>query len=156
MNIDFEKIRSEIRGERLNYLGSGAGRRVYDTGNGYVVKVAMNQFGLTQNKNEYRLSLMYTGELLAKVLSVSEGHKMLAMQAAKPLHQIKPVLDYFNVETRKGLYYVPELADLVKTHHLVMREFLVSRNWGLINNKPVIIDYGFAKRRRRFRLFGKV
>lgn len=153
MNIDFDRIRSDIHSRKFQFLGSGAGRRVYDMGNGYVVKIAKNGFGIRQNRNEYQLSLTYQGELLAKVISVSEGYRMLIMQAAMALQGMKPVLDYFHVRTSRGLTNVPDLVDFAKKHHLVMREFIVSRNWGLIGNKPIIIDYGFIKRRRRRRFF---
>jgi hypothetical protein len=150
MYFNFDKIRSGINSGSFRFLGYGAGRRVYDIGNGYVVKIAKNRFGIYQNKNEYRLALMYKGDLLAKAISVSGGYRMLVMQAAKTLNDIKPVLNYFNVKATEELYYAPELVGLARKHHLVMREFFVSRNWGLINDKPVIIDYGFIKRHRRW------
>lgn len=153
MNIDFDRLRSDIRNGRLACLGNGAGRRVFDMGGGCVVKIAQNGFGIRQNRNEYRLSRMYSGDLLARVLSVSEGHYMLVMQAARPLRELSPVLNYFNVKTGTGLSRVPELVDLAKKHHLVMREFVVPRNWGLIGDRPVIIDYGFVQQRRRSRFF---
>lgn len=145
MDIDMSKILSDIADRKLIYLGSGAGRIVYNMGNGSVVKHAKNRFGIYQNRNEYQLNQMYKGDLLAKVLSVSDDYTILVMQAAKTVIDMKPVLDYFHVKTRKGLFYVPELIDLARNHHLVAREFLVSRNWGLISDKPVIIDYGYVR-----------
>lgn len=148
MSPDFDVIRSGVRGGRFRYLGYGAGRRVYDMGNGYVVKVARNSFGFRQNRSEYRLSQLHQGDLLAKVVGVSDGYQLLVMQAAMPLRDMQPVLDYFHVVTKGDLATVPELVGLVKKHHTLMKEFLVARNWGLINNRPVIIDYGFVRRRR--------
>ncbi len=145
---DFDTIRSEVRGGRYTKLGYGAGRSVYDMNTGYVVKVAKNRFGLRQNRNESELSLRYHGDLLARVAAVSEGYEMLVMQTATPLHDMGPVLRYFNIKNLRRLTAVPELNALVREHRLVMKEFLGARNWGLINNRPVIIDYGFARRRR--------
>ena len=152
MEMDYQRILNDIRRGRLPHVGSGAGRNVYDMGNGYVVKVAKNGFGMEQNRNEHHLSLLYNGNLLARVMSVSDDHRMLVMQAAESIRNMKPVLDYFHVGTRKALYFAPELVDLARTHRLVHREFLWPRNWGLIGKRPVIIDYGFIMRRRRRRL----
>ena len=149
MDQDFNLIRSGVRSGRFPTLGQGAGRRVYDMGDGYVVKVARNSFGLRQNRMEYQLSLQYQGDLLAKVAAVSDRYRLLVMQAAQPLHDLQPVLDYFHLAKRSDLAAVPELVVLSRKHHLAMKEFLVSRNWGLINNRPVIIDYGFVRQHRR-------
>lgn len=150
MHPDFAQIRSGIRSGSFQYLGRGAGRLVYDMGDGYVVKIARNRFGIRQNRNEHRLNARYEGDLLAKVMAVSDGYGMLVMQAAQPLNELQPVLDHFHVKTGNGLSQVPELVNLVKKHHLVMREFVGFRNWGLMGGRPVIIDYGFVKRRRRW------
>ncbi len=150
MYPDFAAIRAGIRSGSIQFLGRGAGRLVYDMGDGYVVKIARNRFGLIQNRNEHWLNARYKGDLLARIVAVSNGYGMLVMQAAQPLHDIQPVLDYFHVKTRNDLSEVPELVDLVKKHHLVMREFIGFRNWGLMDGRPVIIDYGFVKRRRRW------
>lgn len=148
MSPDFDLIRSGVRSGSFRYLGYGAGRRVYDMGNGYVVKVARNPFGFRQNRSEYRLSLQHQGDLLAKVAGASVGYQLLVMQAATTMRDLQPVLDYYHVAMKRDLAAVPELVGLVNKHHLLMKEFLAARNWGLINNRPVIIDYGFVRRRR--------
>jgi len=141
---DMNKIYADINSGKLKYLGRGAGRRVYDMGNGYVVKLAKNNFGYRQNKFEYGLSQVYKGDLLAKVHSVSEGYRMLVMESAQTINSMTPVLNYFNVRTVNELFKIPPLAALVRTHNLSLREFSRPWNWGLINGKPVIIDYGLT------------
>ena len=144
---DMNKIYADINSGKLKYLGGGAGRRVYDLGNGYVVKLAKNNFGYRQNKIEHGLSQVYKGDLLAKVHSVSEGYTLLVMQTAQTIDSMTPVLNYFKVRSVNELYSVPQLAALAQTHKLAFREFLRPRNWGLINGIPVIIDYGLIMRR---------
>jgi hypothetical protein len=139
---DADRIYSGIRNGKFKYLGRGAGRHVFDMGDGRVVKVARNEFGYDQNKTEYALSLAYKGDLFAKVISVSEDHRLLIMQAAKWVSNLAPVLKYYNVRSTKELFDVPEVFALIRNHRLVAREFLRPRNWGFIGGRPVIIDYG--------------
>ncbi|HHX11997.1 MAG TPA: hypothetical protein GX731_04185, partial [Clostridiales bacterium] len=47
--IDFDSIIMNIGKGNYQFIGSGSGRRVYDLGNGYVVKVAKNNRGIAQN-----------------------------------------------------------------------------------------------------------
>lgn len=139
---DEARIYSGIRSGKFRYLGRGAGRHVFDMGDGRVVKVARNDFGYTQNKTEYELSLAYKGDLFAKVISASEDYRLLIMQAAKWITSLTPVLNYYGVRSTNELFNVPEIFALIRNHKLVAREFLRPRNWGVIGGRPVIIDYG--------------
>ncbi len=118
---DADRIYSGIRNGKFKYLGRGAGRHVFDMGDGRVVKVARNEFGYDQNKTEYALSLAYKGDLFAKVISVSEDHRLLIMQAAKWVSNLAPVLKYYNVRSTKELFDVPEVFALIRNHRLVAR-----------------------------------
>jgi len=149
MESNMNTVISGIRKGRFRMLGRGAGRRVFDMGNGYVLKVARNKFGIIQNRNEYQVNQLYKGRLLADVIAVSSRYDLLVMQTAKALEDITPVLNHFHVKDIKELAQVPELVEFAEQHNLVLREFVASRNWGLINGKPVIIDYGYVKRRRQ-------
>lgn len=40
--------------------------------------------------------------------------------------------------------YAEQLADLASSFDLDLHDFINGRNWGLYNNKPVVIDLGFT------------
>jgi len=149
MRIDFEQIKSNIRHGAYKSIGSGSGRRVFDLDNGYVVKVAKNKKGLAQNEAEYQISSTSTSALFAKILQVSEDYRMLIMQKAETIKHISEVWEYFDVESNKELYNVGEIRYISSEYNLLMADLYRPVNWGRINSRPVIIDFGFTRRVRK-------
>lgn len=151
MRIDFDQIKSNIRDGAYESLGSGSGRRVFDLENGYVVKVAKNRKGIAQNEAEYQISLTSNSVLFAKVLQVSEDYRLLIMQKAEKIIHISEVWDYFNIKNNRELYKVEEIKYISSEYNLLMADLYRPVNWGKINSKIVIIDFGFTRRvRKRF------
>jgi len=149
MRVDFEQIKSNIRDGAYKSIGSGSGRRVFDLDNGYVVKVAKNRKGIAQNEAEYQISSRSNSVLFAKVLQVSEDYRMLIMQKAEVIKHISEVWEYFNVQNNRALYYVEEIRYISSEYNLLMADLYRPVNWGKINSRPVIIDFGFTKRVRK-------
>lgn len=143
-NIDFEQISNNIRKRTYNYLGAGSGRMVFDLGNGNVVKAAKNRRGTAQNEAEYKIALENNTHLLAKISQISEGSTMLIMEKAEKIRSISFVWEYFKVRSNSQLYKVEELKEICNKCNLEIRDFGRSANWGKINGKPIIIDYGFT------------
>jgi hypothetical protein len=144
-NIDFKQISLNLRRRTYKYIGSGSGRVVFDLGNQYVVKAARNKKGIGQNEAEYKIALADKSELFAKIPCVSDGYRLLIMEKAEKVRDISFVWKYFNVKNNKELFQLEEFQDISSTHHLLLRDFGRHVNWGKINGRPVIIDYGFTK-----------
>lgn len=147
--FNFEEILLNIKAHNYRYIGSGSGRQVFDLGNGYVVKMAGNAKGIAQNKAEYQISSTSDNALFAKVLQVSPDFQLLIMEKAAGLQHISPVWRYFQVNSNKELLKARELREIARVHHLLLPDLRRHQNWGKINERPVIIDYGFTQKVKR-------
>lgn len=145
MNVDFEQIALNIRRRSYKCIGVGSGRIVFDLGNKYVVKVAKNVRGIAQNESEYKIALDDDTQLFAKILHASERFRFLIMEKAEKIKNISYVWNYYNVKNNEELYQLKELQDISRKYNLVLRDFGRTANWGQINGKPIIIDYGFTQ-----------
>lgn len=149
LSIDFDRIKQNLREGKYKYIGSGSGRIVYDLDNGYVIKVAKNKKGIAQNEVEYQISTSYSSDLFAKIPQVSEDFKLLIMEKAERIRNFSVILDYFQVKSKSEFLKLNELEYLYTTLNLMPMDLCRSVNWGTINNRPVIIDYGFNKKVKR-------
>jgi len=150
-NIDINQIYLNIKRGTYKRIGIGSGRTVYDLRNGYVAKVARNKKGIGQNEAEYKIALADDTNLFAKIAGVSEGFSLLVMEKADKIKYISYVWNYFNVRNNKELYRIKELRDISTIYGLLLTDLGRPVNWGQLNGKPIIIDYGFTKEvRRRF------
>lgn len=145
MVIAFNEIILNIKQGYYRYMGSGSGRKVFDMKNGYVIKVAKNQAGIAQNKSEYKISSNDHSNLFAKVIHASNDFRILIMQKANKIYNISYVWNYFNVTSKKELFNSKELLNIKKNYNLLLGDFARTSSWGIINGRPVIIDYGFTR-----------
>ena len=148
MNFDFEQIVQNLQKGSYIYLGAGSGRRVFDLGNGYVVKVAKNRKGIAQNKAEHSISQRKDSPVFAKIPKVSENYDLLIMEKADSLLLFSDVLRYFKVNSYRELFQLKEFRYMTKELGLLEADLRRTRNWGKISGRPVIIDYGFTIRVR--------
>lgn len=146
MNIDFNQIMFNITQGYYKYIGSGSGRQVFDLGDGYVVKMAKNEAGIAQNNSEYKISCNDHSNLFAKVIKASDDFSLLIMQKAAKINHISYVWKYFNVRNKKELFNSEELLKIKKRYNLLLGDFSRASSWGIINGRPVIIDYGFTRK----------
>lgn len=149
MDVDFKEIARNIVKRVYKYIGAGSGRAVFDLGNEYVVKVAKNIRGIAQNEAEYKISLTSDTHLFAKISHTSEGFRFLIMEKAEKIKHISFVWNYFNVKNNKELFQTKELQDIACKYNLTLRDLGRVTNWGQINGKPIIVDYGFTQEVRR-------
>lgn len=130
-------------------LGSGSGRKVYDLHNGAVLKAAKNAKGHAQNQVESIISEMDDSTLFAKVLFISSDNHYLIMEKAKTISDFSYVRDYFHVKTNKELFQLNDLKYISHKYNLLISDLCRPVNWGILDSRPVIIDYGFTGRIRR-------
>lgn len=145
----FEKLYSDLKRGAYRSIGAGSGRKVFDLENGYVAKVARNSRGIAQNEAEYNISLTDDSGLFAKIKAVSKGFRLLIMEKADRIRDITFVWKYFEVRSNQQLYHLKVIKDATSKHSLLIGDLGRSVNWGQINGKPIVIDYGFTQNVRR-------
>lgn len=154
MRVNFEAISQGISAERLPVVGMGSGRIVYDLGNGYVVKKARNKKGLAQNKAEFRIAAGSRSCLIADVLSVSMDYRYLIMEKAEKIRSVETVCRYFDVNSLKDLFRMKYFSEFIRKNELLLPDLYRKSSWGIINGRPVLVDYGFTRDvRKYYRLF---
>lgn len=141
----FNQIMLNITRGYYRYIGSGSGRKVFDLGNGYVIKVAKNKAGIAQNKSEYKISFYNHSNLFAKVIQASNNFNLLIMQKANKINNISYVWKYFNVTSQREFLNLKELQNIERNYNLLLDDLARESSWGTINGRPVIIDYGFTR-----------
>lgn len=149
MIISFDQIRFNIRNRNYKFIGSGSGRYVFDLGNGYVVKAARNRKGIAQNKVEYQIASMDHSDLFAKILQISEDNELLIMEKANPIDRISVVWKYFDVKSNWELFQLETFKTIASHYSLILQDLRRPENWGIIDGRPVIVDYGFTRRVRK-------
>lgn len=146
MNINFENISKNIRLRAYPKLGSGSGRVVYDLNNGYVVKAAKNGKGIEQNKAEQQISDMGDWKIFAKVVAYSDDYSLLVMEKARRIRSFKEVWSYYRVSNNRQLFSSDEFRPILVKNELLTADLCRLSSWGIINERPVIIDYGFTRK----------
>ena len=141
---DFEKMILNLQQGRLRFIGAGSSRRVYDIGDGYVVKAAKNYRGLKQNRMEYMVFNNEKSRILAPVLAISEDNRFLIMRKGERLNSFYPVLQYYNVKNMKELTNEPQFMVLKNKYLLAGGDLVRISSWGMVNEVPLLIDYGFS------------
>lgn len=139
------EIISNIRMGNYRYIGSGSARNVFDLENGYVVKIAKNQAGIAQNRTEYQISFYDNSDLFARVIQVSDDFIFLIMEKAKKINNFSYICRYFNIRNNRELANLSKLQNIQKKYNLLWSDLFRSSSWGMLDGKPVIIDYGYTK-----------
>lgn len=147
--IDLPAIINDISNGAYPVLGSGSGRRVYDLRNGTVLKAAKNKKGYAQNQIESIISEMDDSDLFAKVLFISPDNRFLIMEKADPVTGFSYVRNYFHVKNNRELFQLNNFNYIPRKYNLLITDLCRPVNWGILHDRPVIIDYGFTGRIRR-------
>ena len=58
-------------------------------------------------------------------------------------------MTYYKVKNVRELYHLKELQEISHDFNLVLKDLGRGSNWGQIDNRPVIIDYGFTMEVRK-------
>ncbi len=143
-DFDFDEIIGNLRHHEYRRIGSGSGRNVYDIGGGYVAKVARNRRGLAQNEAEYQISVSDASGLFANTVAATQDLHITVMERAEPLRHFSAVLRYYQARSSRDLYNIPLIQSTLARHSLVFPDLCRKENWGVVNGRPVIVDYGFT------------
>jgi hypothetical protein len=142
----FERIymmnRHEIQGN-FCYIGEGISRVTYGINERFVAKFDKNLDGLDQSKLEYKI-YNHSGSRLKKHLCTIIWYRpgMLVMPRAIPLTSITPMkkIDIHSMGLDGGA--MEDLRHSVKKYDLLYDDIIDTSSWGLLNGRPVLIDYG--------------
>ncbi|QNU68516.1 hypothetical protein EHE19_009000 [Ruminiclostridium herbifermentans] len=145
MGYDYNKIILNIKNGKHSRLGIGSSRIVYDLNDGFVVKIAKDIRGIFQNEAEHKTYLSHKSVLFAEVIDISEDNRFLIMPKAERIKNINTVLRYYRVKSIKSLFYKDKLIiSDIHENNLSRNDLYRVSSWGLINNVPLIIDYGLT------------
>jgi len=140
-------------------VGSGSDRDVYDIGEGYVIKVAKNTRGITQNENESAIAsdgfieglvpnIIEEGKdyiIVEKCIRYSDLNKEEKKRINKKLKELKKFSQKDWEEKAERLQNAlreQELEDLMN-YDLLWNDFTASRNWGIDKgNNIIMLDGG--------------
>ncbi|HEY5583808.1 MAG TPA: hypothetical protein VIK78_04870 [Ruminiclostridium sp.] len=146
MKYDFEELVVNVKNDEYKLIGSGSSRRVYDLDNGHVLKIAKDIRGISQNKAEHEIYKSRKSNIFAEIVAVSEDNKFLIMSKARKIEKISTVYKYYNVRNYKKLVRLKNLKDDIQSNKLSRGDLVRPSSWGLIDDVPVIIDYGLTQR----------
>jgi hypothetical protein len=129
--------------KRFEYLGEGISREVYALNDKYVIKIAKGREGLYQNRVEkyvYTRANKKLKEYLCPIIWYRP--KMIVMPRAVPLSKIikDEFIDLKLIRSEPEAY--DDLLQLSRKFYLFFEDIESTSSWGLINNMPVLIDYG--------------
>ncbi|MDE5867178.1 MAG: hypothetical protein K2H31_11355 [Lachnospiraceae bacterium] len=147
--FDIQTIQNKLYTHQYQKLGTGSGRRVYQLDSDYVIKSAYNIKGYAQNQVEAYISETDESEIFAKIFFFDPDYRYLIMKRAERISNISVLFAYFRVNNLKELFALPELNDIILKYNLLIADLRRPVNWGLIDSRPVIIDYGFTKMVKR-------
>lgn len=142
--IDFESMIMDIRKGSYKKIGTGSGRLVFDLEDGYVVKVAKNQKGIAQNITEYQIANIDHSDLLAKIIAASEKFDAIIMEKAEFYSNFREIRDYFQVKNNRELFRRKDIQHIMREYKLVPHDLYRIDSWGMVHERPVIVDYGFT------------
>lgn len=164
-NYDTDQVaRERFDFSKLNKIGEGSDRIVFDLGNGKVLKVAKTARGLEQNIYEgdgyldfipeiYERGLNYVvveninrikGTDLVPIFDVETGQEIGTVTAAEMFRDLKKFgqrdFDQYNPKLQTVLEKYG-FAD-ARGYKLLYGDFNVARNWGFKDGKAYLIDAG--------------
>lgn len=147
-SIDFEVIKKDLKHGAYKFIGSGSSRSVFDLGNGYVVKAAINRGGLYQNKVESYVYSQEHTDLFAPILTKSENSMFLIMKKGEKIWSLNQVLQYYEANDMRQLVERPYYVHIRQTYGLARGDLVRKSSWGIIDQVPVLIDYGYTGHKR--------
>lgn len=147
--IDFEVIQRGLKNGMYQFIGSGSSRSVFDLDNGYVVKSALNNGGITQNQVEYKVYNQEKTEFFAPILAISDNAMFLIMKKGEQLWSTDQILEYYQAYNMRELVSNSYFMKIRQTYGLAAGDLVRKSSWGMIEQVPVLVDYGYTGRRRR-------
>lgn len=145
----FEKIYSSDKytlAKQYEFLGEGASRVVYGIDENFVVKVAKNKTGHYQCSTENYIYSNISAENKKYFCPVILYKKnMIFMRRATPFTDLLDrkrgsIFDYTSI--KKDSVFFKNVRKISKHFDLLYPDIKSITSWGILDEKPVLIDYG--------------
>lgn len=128
------------------FLGEGASRLVLAIDDNYVVKLSKGKTGNYQCKTEnyiYSNIREQNKKYFCPIIWYKKG--MVVMPRAVPFSQIVghrhgSVFEFTNIKPTSAFFQ--NIKKIAKHYDLLYPDIKAISSWGLLDNKPVLIDYG--------------
>ena len=146
MQFEYKNVDEIVYG-RYPFIGKGSARNVYDLQNGYVAKVARNRRGIAQNKAEYSIFQKEGSFMIASIPYVFDDFHAVIMQKAEPLGSKRELKRELKIAYGPNCFN--EIDSLMKRNHLLWGDVKRLSSWGYLNERPVLVDYGFTTEVRK-------
>ena len=165
--FDTFKDRNDYAENNLKHLSSGSSRVVFLTPEKTVVKLAKNEKGIAQNKEEFTISC--TSKFVNKIISSDKNFIWIEVPYLEKITEkdfekltgflfkdLEKCLDYsdskksskkpdnFDTISKKPIY--KNLLSLIKDYKLLSGDIVRISSWGKKNNTPVLIDTGLTSK----------
>lgn len=139
--------------QRLTLINTGTSRQVFSITNDLVIKVAINEKGITQNQQEVEISLKFPlCEEIAKIISYDANYRWVIQERVNTLNKEK-FLELFKMDAHtflKNLRHRKNLTSFHKPIDKAITDLNLDRfeicngltNIGEKNKKLIILDYG--------------
>jgi len=162
----------QIKYASLNWLRltSGSSRVIFDYSPDYVLKLAKNEKGISQNSVEnYNFIQNHYKDIIANVIDSDPNNKWLVVEKASKMTiaQFKSItgIDFqnfcnyindrfnlskhvkYNVINKEELdnnIFIYEVVDLMANFNMPPGDITRKNSWGIVKNKVVLIDYGLT------------
>lgn len=165
INKAISELHKWVNKVKYKFLDKGSSREVYEIDRNYVLKIALDIKGITQNKSEARYSNKLTDIPIARVLYIDPKGLYLIQEKAEELDSYE-FEAYYGIDwdtfsdivdkigsksitksTKKQLYDTlpTRLKDLIAKlakHQFLIGDLAYIENWGIIDGQPVIVDLG--------------
>ncbi len=163
--FDTFKDRNDYAEKNLKHLSSGSSRVVFLTPEKTVVKLAKNEKGIAQNKEEFRIS--GTSKFVNKIISSDKNFIWIEVPYLEKITEkdfekiagflfkdLEKCLDYsdskksskkpdnFDTISKKPIY--KNLLSLIKDYKLLSGDIIRISSWGQKDKTPVLIDAGLT------------
>ena len=73
------------------------------------------------------------------------GTEMMPVHKIEKITNISDIISYYQAKNSHEFLRLPQMKGLYVQYHLMLRDLLRPVNWGRINGRPVIVDYGFTR-----------
>lgn len=145
----FEKLTSKPAKEithEFKYIGEGASRKVYEVNELYIIKIPKGTSGKEQSDFEnylYNNANLKFKKYLCPILFYNNYRTI--MKKAVPVKDLisdrdLSIFDVLNFSSKD--IFKKNLKEFTKLYGLLYPDIKSITSWGLIENKPFLIDYG--------------
>lgn len=148
-SVDRHRLRHNLK-DKYKFLGQGASRMAYQFDDNFVIKISKNRTGKYQSRTENYI-FNNIDEKYKKYFCpiVWYRENMVVMRKALPFTEMLGVkhgniFEFTNIKPDSEFFQT--LKKIARHYDLLYPDVKTISSWGILDNKPVLIDYGCTNR----------